>query len=74
MDYDAEVTKPKKGGRPAWIEREGDGRVLYTAWLYESQLEWIKRNGGAAWLRAQIDRRIKREQRAQATRLDPNED
>lgn len=63
MDYDAvEVTKPKKGGRPAWKDRPGQGRKLYTVWLYDKQLEWLKANGGAERLRAMLDRAMYRQQ------------
>jgi len=63
MSYDELVTKGKKGGRPAWEERPGDGRVMFTAWLYESQREWLKAQagGGAEWLRRQIERAMRRQ-------------
>lgn len=61
VSYDApEVTQPKKGGRPAWKDRPGQGRKLYTVWLYDGQLEWLKANGGAERLRAMLDRAMNR--------------
>ena len=54
------MTKAGKGGRPAWVERPGDPKVLYTVNLYRSQLDWIKANGGAEWLRSQIEKAMRK--------------
>jgi hypothetical protein len=72
MSYDVGVSKPGKGGRSAWVEREGDERVLWSVNLYRSQLEWVKRRpgGGAEWLRQLIDRHKRREEREKARRDD----
>lgn len=63
MAYDVDsVTVPKKGGRPKWEDRPGDGRVMWTAWLYESQRDWLKSQpgGGGEWLRRAIERGMRR--------------
>lgn len=60
VSYDETVTKPKRGGRPAWVERQDDPRVLYNLLLYRSQHEWIKANGGAELIRKMIERAMRR--------------
>jgi hypothetical protein len=69
MSYPLPMSKPGKGGRSAWIEREGDPRTVYTINLYASQREWLTKmrsqddGGGAAWIRKLIDAAMARERK-----------